>query len=61
LFLVKGLIPQEPEGKLLGIEGQCPVLVSDWNGGELHASNHIRRCLKMIMQTAGLGPQGLMV
>ena len=61
LFLVKGLIRQEPEAKLVGIEGQGPVLVSDSNGGELHASNHIRRCLKMIMLTAGLGPQESMV
>jgi hypothetical protein len=44
LFLVEGLIRQEPKAKLLGIESQCPVLVGNWNASELHASNHIRCC-----------------
>lgn len=58
LFLVKGLIRQEPEAKLLGIESQCPVLIGNRNASELHASNHIRRCLTMIIQMSTRGPQG---
>src|SRR5262245_13761452 len=55
LFFVKGLIRQEPEAKLLGIEGQRPVLVGNWNASELHASNHVSRCLNTIIQMAGVG------
>src|SRR5262249_23773385 len=57
LFFVKGLIRQEPKAKLLGIEGQRPVLVGNWNASELHASNHVSRCLNMIIQMAGVGSQ----
>src|SRR3954453_6559153 len=61
LFLVEGLIRQEPKAKLLGIESQCPVLVGNWNASELHASNHIRCCLTMIIQTAIPGRKRHMV